>query len=304
MDSNAWLLLLHQIPPKPAYFRAQVLRRLTRIGALPVKNSAYLLPDNEETREDFQWICQEINQQGGAAWLFQAELIDGWSIDQIHQGFRALVEPAYGQLLADARQLLRDGKQTQSFDARHSKLVRQATELRKTDYFESPRQQELEALMEKIEKKTAQKPAGKTAANWSGRLWVTRKGVQADRIGSAWLIRRFIDPQATFRFVDPEGYRHRSGEIRFDMVGAEFGHKGNACTFEVLQASHGLAKDKALTAIAEMVHDIDLKDAKYQRPATAGLSRMVDGIAAHTTADEIRLERGATIFESLYLSFQ
>src|ERR1700681_1838991 len=99
MPDERWLLLLHQIPPKPAYFRAQVLRRIGQVGALPVKNSAYLLPDREDTLEDFEWICQEITKQGGSAWLFRAETLVGMSSDQIEEAFRELRRPEYEKLI-------------------------------------------------------------------------------------------------------------------------------------------------------------------------------------------------------------
>src|SRR5436305_5511255 len=101
-----WLLLLHQIPPKPPYFRAKVMRRLTQLGALPVKNSAYLLPDREETVEDFEWVCQEIRKEGGSAWLFRAETIAGLSTDQIEESFRQLRQPEYDELIQMAKSVL------------------------------------------------------------------------------------------------------------------------------------------------------------------------------------------------------
>src|SRR6185295_8566000 len=97
---RSWLLLLHQIPPKPPYFRAKVLRRLGQVGALPIKNSAYLLPDTEDTREDFEWISREITSEGGAAWLFRVEALSGLSRDQIQTSFRKLRDADYQELVA------------------------------------------------------------------------------------------------------------------------------------------------------------------------------------------------------------
>src|SRR5262249_61636995 len=101
-------------------------------------------------------------------------------------------------------------------------------------------------------------PAEKVAPQ--GAVWVTRRGIHVDRMASAWLIRRFIDPAAHFRFVDPRSYRQEVGELRFDMFEAEFTHEGDLCTFAVLLSRFGLSAP-ALRAIAEMVHDVDLKDA-------------------------------------------
>ena len=137
-----------------------------------------------------------------------------------------------------------------------------------------------------------------------GRVWVTRKGVKVDRIGSAWLIRRFIDPQAAFRFVTQNDYSHQEPELRFDMLGGEFTHEGDLCTFEVLISAHNLRQGHpALQALAEIVHDIDLKDNRYQRAETAGLARMIDGLCARTPEDERRIKQGGTMFDNLYQGF-
>jgi hypothetical protein len=137
---------------------------------------------------------------------------------------------------------------------------------------------------------------------YRARTWVTRKAVFVDRIASAWLIRRFIDPDARFRFVDPESYRPMPSELRFDMFEGEFTHEGDRCTFETLLYRFGLENDPALIAIAEVVHDIDLKDAKYERPDTPGIETLLTGIARNTPNDEERIEHGGALFAALYAS--
>jgi hypothetical protein len=136
-----------------------------------------------------------------------------------------------------------------------------------------------------------------------GRVWVTRQGLHVDRIASAWLIRRFIDPQGRFKFVPAKGYVPQADEVRFDMFEAEFTHEGDRCTFEVLLARVGLA-DPALTTIGEIVHDIDLKDGKFGRDETSGIARLIEGVAMLSKDDGQRLERGATVFDDLYESFR
>ena len=134
-------------------------------------------------------------------------------------------------------------------------------------------------------------------------LWVTRPGPHIDRPACAWLIRRFIDPDARFRFVDPETYRPMPGELRFDMFEAEFTHEGDHCTLEVLIDRLGIT-EPALTPIAEIVHDIDLKDGKFARPETAGIDKLIAGIAMAHPEDEERLERAAAVFDDLYQYFR
>ena len=134
------------------------------------------------------------------------------------------------------------------------------------------------------------------------RVWVTRRGVQVDRIASAWLIRRFIDPKARFKFVAPQGYVPKADELRFDTFDGEFTHEGDRCTFEVLTLRLGRT-DPALTALAEIVHDIDLKDSKFGRPESSGLALAFSGIAAGDASDETRLEKGGALLDGLYRHF-
>jgi len=305
MSDGRWLLLLHQIPPKPAYFRARVLRRLAQVGALPIKNSAYLLPDRDDTLEDFQWIFQEITKEGGAAWLFRTEALAGMSSTQIEEAFCQLRAPEYEELIGLARPILQALPGSEEVTTAYGKLSRRRHELARIDFFDSPARRELEELMSEIEKRiqTAGSPEVGQGLSQTGKTWVTRKGVKIDRIGSAWLIQRFIDPAAIFRFVDPDTYVHGEGDIRFDMFEGEFTHRGEACTFEVLIADSNLESNPALAAIAEIVHDIDLKQDRFQRPETTGVARMIEGLCLQTPIDDLRLERGAMILDGLYQTF-
>lgn len=331
-----WLLLLHQIPPKPPYFRAKVLRRLNQIGALAIKNSAYILPANDETLEDLQWLRREIEEEGGEAWLFRTDVVAGLSDETIREAFRALRKGDYEQLISSARELLDQIRQAPRpafrvvavqredlpqvlehfnaaavaggpYETDWRKLKRRYDEVRRIDFFNAPDREQLEALMEIIDhtlhaQSTAQaeRPA---LAEFKGRTWVTRRGVKVDRISSAWLIRRFIDPAARFHFVDPQSYTHAPNELRFDMFEGEFTHEGDLCTFEVLLSRTKL-DDPALVAIAEVIHDIDLKDSKYQRPETPGIAAFIQGLALHQPDDERRLAEGAGFFDALYARFE
>jgi hypothetical protein len=135
-----------------------------------------------------------------------------------------------------------------------------------------------------------------------GKIWVTRKGIHIDRMASAWLVRRFIDEQAKFKFVPAKGYKPLSNEIRFDMFEAEFTHEGDRCTFEVLIERAGI-KDPALVSIAEIIHDIDLKDNKFGRDEAVGIRTLIDGIALTTPDDLERIARGTEVFNNLYEVF-
>jgi len=137
------------------------------------------------------------------------------------------------------------------------------------------------------------------AADYRRSTWVTRHNIQVDRIACAWLIRRFIDPDARFRFVPDKTYQPRHGELRFDMFDAEFTHKGDQCSFEVLVERFGL-RDPGLRKIAEIVHDIDLKDGKYGRPDADGVARVISASAMSAKDDDERLARGSSLFEDLH----
>jgi len=298
-----WLLLLHQIPPNPPYFRAKVLRRLNQLGALAIKNSAYVLPETDETLEDTQWVRSEIEQEGGEAWLFRAEILGGISTDGLTESFRHLREAEYKQLLDSASELLR----TEFDSGQLRKLKRRFDEVRAIDFFDAPGREELETIMEAIDRKvhapalqSAAKPELKDLASGT---WVTRRGVKVDRISTAWFVRRFIDAGARLRFVDPDHYTHTDGEIRFDMFEGEFTHEGDLCTFEAL-LRHTKIKDAALDAIAEIVHDIDLKDEKYQRAETKGIAAMISGLVALHSSDEQRIEEGSRLLDAAYAALR
>jgi len=178
------------------------------------------------------------------------------------------------------------------------------------DFFSATGREGAERLIFALDARLQESSAAGKAAkakqqlqDFQGRIWVTRKGIHVDRIASAWLIRRFIDPHAGFKFVPAKGYQPESGEIRFDMYEAEFTHEGDHCTFEVLLERVGLS-DPGLGPIAEIVHDIDLKDSKFAREETPGIDRLIAGIAMAHKDDETRLQRGAAVFDDLYEYFR
>jgi hypothetical protein len=313
-----WLLLIHQIPPKPDYLRVKIWRRLQRLGAVPVKNSVYVLPKSDQTQEDFQWVLREVVESGGDASLCEARFVDGLSDDEVMQLFRSAREEDYQEISRDLERIATSfSKKTKSDSASRTRIVlelerlhKRMAEVRAIDFFNASGREGVERLIFTIDARLREgSPAGKAAQakqqlqNLRDRTWVTRKGIHVDRMASAWLIRRFIDSNARFKFVAAKGYRPQPGEIRFDMYEAEFTHEGDRCTFEVLIEKLGLS-DLGLGPIAEIVHDIDLKDAKFAREETPGIDRIIAGIAMANKDDEARLARGSAIFEDLYEYFK
>ena len=314
-----WLLLIHQIPPKPNYLRIKIGRRLQRLGAVAIKNSVYVLPRGDQAHEDFEWVTREIVKGGGDASVCEARFVEGLSDEQIEASFNAAREADYLEIAKKARELGGSPKRGKKIDEeRRGELESAITRLRKRladvsaiDFFGANGSQAAEALLieieERLRKPVAESRRDEAPAALSrdvrGRTWVTRKGVHVDRMASAWLIRRFIDLEARFKFVPGKGYRPEPGELRFDMFEAEFTHDGDRCTFEVLLRQFEL-NDTSLKAISEIVHEIDLKDSKFGRPDTLGLERLINGIAMANKEDEVRLAQGATIFDGLHEYFK
>ena len=313
-----WLLLIHQIPPKPDYLRVKIRRRLLQVGSVALKNTVYALPHNDHTLEDFQWIAREITDAGGEALLCEAAFVDEGNDQRAEALFRSAREADYERLAEQARGLLEVLPQEfEPPDELSARLKLEAQRLRRQldaviaiDFFHVPARLMVEELIMQMERgaQMRDKPGDFPSSSWGledlkERTWVTRKGVQVDRIASAWLIQRFIDPQARFRFVANHAYQPTAAEVRFDMFEGEFTHEGDCCTFEVLLNKTGL-DDASLWSIAEIVHDIDLKDRKYGREEAAGIALLVAGIVKANRDDEERLTRGAAVFDDLYAYFQ
>ncbi len=319
VENSHWLLLIHQLPPKPDYFRVKIRRRLQRIGAVALKSTVYLLPPTEQTMEDFQWVLREIAEGGGEAVICEATFVGGLDDSQIVTLFHTARDADYQQLVEEAQTLMEVFsspaseaiKEEQRMQLIHDvgRLKRRFDETVALDFFYASRREAAEGLISRLEALGQDRgPLGKdqtpvSLSTLKGRVWVTRQGIHIDRLASAWLIRRFIDPEATFRFVSSRTYQHQATELRFDMFDAEFTHEGARCTFEVLLERTGL-DDPALRAIAEIVHDIDIKDERFQREEAVGIDRLVAGLAMAHKADEDRLARGSAIFDDLYVYFQ
>ena len=322
-SGTRWLLLIHQIPPKPDYLRVKIGRRLQRIGAVAIKNSVYALPQRPESYEDFQWIMREIVEAGGDAFVSEALLGDGLTDEAVRARFDAGRNEAYGAILADAKTLRKAVRVTATrrsrgaakgtpsagaiaFEHELAKLRRQFETVSAIDYFGASGQAEVEAALtgirETLRRNADQVRARQARRPVNGATWVTRRGVKVDRIASAWLIRRFIDRSPRFRFVNSKAHTHTDGEIRFDMFEAEHTHEGDACTFETL-VSRFVPDDAALREVAEIVHDVDCKDGKFRRDEAPGLARMIEGIVARHAKDQDRLTDGMTLFDNLRAAF-
>jgi len=311
-----WLLLIHQIPPKPSYFRVKIWRRLQQVGAVPIKQSVYVLPKNDQTLEDFSWMLREIKDGGGEASICEAAFIDGITDEQIIAIFREARKVDYEEIIKDARSILTElpsGPDAQIEDVSHAdgqlaRLQKKMAELTAIDYFECPDRGAAEVLLANLTEKlkgakTGKHRPGKPLQELIGKTWVTRENVYVDRIACAWLIRRFVDPAARFKFVSSKKYKPQPNELRFDMFDAEFTHDGVLCSFEVMIRRLGLDQ-KLYARLEEIVHDIDLKDEKFGRPETAGIKTLFSAIVTAHPKDEERTEIGGKILDDLFEHFK
>jgi hypothetical protein len=318
-SDQRWLMLIHQLPPKPDYFRVKIWRRLQRLGAVAIKNSVYVLPKNDQTQEDFQWVLREIVEGDGEASLCEARFVDGLSDDQVEALFQTARSAEYAEIVEQARRLaeiplpegpIEDSRRTQN-EVDLARLKRRLADVVAIDFFGAPGREAAEGLVSGVAARMHERRTGKQIAvaarsrreDLQEKTWVTRKGIHVDRMASAWFIRRFIDSSARFKFVSPKGYKPLSGELRFDMFEAEFTHEGDRCTLEVLMERTGV-NEPAVGRIAEIVHDIDLKDGKFGRQETPGIEQLIAGICMAHKDDTARLERGCAVFDDLYEYFR
>jgi len=289
MKEGRWLLLMHQLPPKPDYFRVKIWRRLQGLGAVAIKNSVYALPFSPQAFEDFQWLRKEITAGGGEASVCRATFVDGLADPQIEALFRTARDAEYADLTRAAENV-----DSMAEIARLERRLRDVTAL---DHFDAGGRKAAEAALAGLKARTTSR--GKREKVPMKRTWVTRPDVHVDRIASAWLIKRFIDPKARFAFGAA-----REGAVSFDMFEGDYTHEGDRCTFETLLQRFGLEQDGALRAIADMVHDVDMKDGKFGRDETPGFERFIAGIIKRNARDEARMERGSELLNDLYESIQ
>jgi hypothetical protein len=309
----AWLLLVHQLPPRPTHVRVKIWRRLQDLGAVAFKNSVYVLPHSAQSREDFEWVRTEIRALGGEATVFTADSVDTFSNDDVAATFRRAREADYATLERDAKAMsARPAGYRTTGPARRARVQRgQALQARLAHLdaiaFFPPKNRDAAAAAvaqavssgDPAETRSARTDRLKTSA-FHGRVWVTRPRPGIDRMASAWLIRRFIDAKAHFAFSPTPPAAGKA--IAFDMYGVEFGHTEGGCTFETLVARFGLAWPP-ITRIAHIVHDLDLKETRYGPAEAAAFAALVEGLRLTYAADAILLKHGMVLFEALYRSF-
>jgi len=315
MEKIEWAAFTYSLPAKSgSSARVALWRRLRRFGAISPAGGLHLLPANDEGIEAFNWLAGEVHQAGGEALTFRVGRFEGLSDEQIIAMFNTARRAEYAELSeqvavldqshgADMAPEVRD-KAMESL----ARLRRRHAEIARVDYFGCPAGQELAARLTRLaatlfaDEGTTLVVAPVIRDQYLARRWVTRPRPHVDRLACAWLIRRFINPQAPIRYaITPE-----PDEVAFDMNIGPFAHIGNLCTFETMLLAFELddpvnsSGETALRSLAEIVHEIDLRDGRYLRPETAGLAAILDGWQRAGLSDREMETHGIIVFEALY----
>jgi hypothetical protein len=309
-----WLLLAHQLPTRSSNARVKTWRRLQQIGAVPTRNSVYVLPNTEQCREDFEWIRSEIVALGGEATVFAADALNREGSDDIVTMFQRTRDADYRAVEREADKLRTSSRRKRTptsprreASSRNVRALRERfSEIGRIDFFHTPAGQDAAEALAKLDRATtAEKPPPAPrglprllAGDFRNRRWVTRPRPGVDRMASAWLIRRLISPKAAFRFRD----HPQKGETPFDMYVGDFSHQGSFCTFETLAQRFDLS-DPAVVRIGQIVHDLDMKENRYATPEAPAIGRMVHGLQQLHADDQVLLQRGIEMFEALANSF-
>lgn len=313
-----WLIFVHQLPVSPSNLRVRTWRRLQQIGAVPVKQAVYVLPDTPATREDFEWLATEVKSAGGEATLFTADSVDSWSDDAIVETFRRDRQESYAALASEIEEVLarlstprrRRGTRAPAVARRTDGFRQRLAALERIDFFGSAGHDQVHKLLARLEEQTRAILPAATAPSSSSverdayqrRLWVTRPRPGVDRMASAWLIRRFIDANARFGFAPDRDHLPFADAVPFDMFGVEFSHHGDWCTFETLCSVFGI-DDAGVGRVAAIVHDLDLKDARFGASEGPTVEQLIDGLQLTHASDDELLEHGIGLFDGLYRAF-
>jgi hypothetical protein len=298
-----WLLLVFSLPTRRASQRVEIWRKLQRLGSVSLGNSGYLLPNNSSNRERFEWLATTIRGYHGDASVVQVQSIDNFSGSQIVERFVKARSQDYQELLRELRQFGSVSRANRS-SSRLGRLRQRFQEVMAIDFFHNPLRERVQELLDRMQNDGQSSPASQVtgtvaAKNYRARVWITRPRPGVDRVTSAWLIRRFIDPKARFLFATKNQLPRNA--VPYDMYQGGFGHRGDDCTFETLQKVFRI-RDRKVGVMAQIVHDADLDDQKFGRAEGLGVDEVLKGWGRMGLPDREILERGIQLAQGLYFS--
>jgi len=288
---------------------------LQRVGAVAIKNSVYVLPRSDQTLETSSGFCERSRKAEATRRCARRGFVEGLSDGQIEALFRVARDADYASIADEARELGKkhrphrtDDEDTRSkLDTEAARLRKRLAEVTAIDFFDSLGRQTAEGLVSAwrmncdrrpVLKKRSRAKAWRSIASGVGSL---ARAIHIDRMGSAWLIKRFIDPDARFKFVPARGYRPEKREIRFDMFDAEFTHEGDRCTSRFLSIAWCQCRSVAGDRGNHSRHRSEGQ--QFERTEAAGIDALITGICMHYKDDDERLQRGSAVFDDLFESF-
>jgi hypothetical protein len=305
-DPGSWLFLLFNLPAKNSSDRVKIWRRLKKCGAIQLKTSTYVLPDQPLHYERFQRLAKEIVDHGGESALVRVKDIEGTPYPALVAMFNEARAREYDEIAAPLTLLIKNTKgrriSPDIFAGQLQKLRQRFQEVYEIDFFQSSRGEDLNRLLQKAESLESKKGRSERkerlrAENYRGKIWITRPRPEIDRVGSAWLIRNFIDPEAKFIFAQTPA--KQKGAVGYGMIDAEFGHHSDCCTFETLIERFGV-RERAVLRVAEIIHDADLEDDKFHRVEGFGIDQILKGWAKQGISDDEILVRGFQCLDGLH----
>jgi hypothetical protein len=310
--SPDWLLLVISLPTSGGTARMRIWRALKSLGCVALRDGAYLLPAGPGRTEALRELGDECIREGGSAWLMGVipNSADGAA------SYRQLFDRSeqYAELRAAWKRTHRTLSSLPPAELARLKrrLQRDVETLRSIDFFPSDSSMEAEAAWLEFDKRidaflapdepheTSGRVPRLDAAKYHGRTWATRRRLWVDRVASAWLIRRFIDPEARFRWLATPSECPKSA-LGFDFDGATFTHVGDRVTFETLVASFGLEGDAALVRLGSMVHTLDVGGEPV--PEATGFEAVMAGARERLADDDALLAEITNVLDSLYAHF-
>jgi len=310
---TTWSLLVVSLPTPSATARMRVWRALKALGCMALRDGAYLVPAAADRDAALRNIAEDCRSEGGVAWLVGAQPRTA----EDEEAWRALFDRSndYAELRKGWKDASRELAKLAPTDLARlqRKLRRDFDALRAIDFFPDDASSETEAALVELVKRIEgllspdepHESAGGIArldtTQYRGRLWATRRKLWVDRVASAWLIRRFIDPDAKFLWLAKPSDCPKKA-LGFDFDGATFTHVGDRVSFETLMASFGLEEDRALLRLATLVHHLDVGGEPV--PEAAGFEAVMTGARERLEDDDTLLAEISTVLDSLYTHFQ